>query len=77
MSFTEEELDTLISHTISETIKEAVRVIEGRKSNQIGDVITASEGMYQPTATEIAEEDGFNQGILATITAAEGLGGNK
>ena len=60
------DLDALISHTISETLKEAVRVIEGERDER--DYL--AEGF--PEATE-NEKDGYNQGIDSAITAVEGL----
>ena len=57
-------LEDFISHTISETIKEAVRVIEGEKRTS-------------RFTAESAEVMGFNDGLSTAITAVEWLQANK
>ena len=63
-------LDTLISHTISETLKEAVRVIEGRKEKPRNNIYSTKDG-------DVSNFDGttyhYNRGIDTAITAVEGL----
>ena len=54
----------VISRTISETLKEAVRVIEGEKRTS-------------RFTAESAEVMGFNDGLSTAITTVEGLMGKK
>ena len=64
LTYHQNDIDDMISHTISETVKEAVRVIEGEKRTS-------------RFTAESAEVMGFNDGLSTAITTVEGLMGKK
>lgn len=57
-----QDINTLISHTISETIKEAVKVIKGEKLEY------ENEGTHMQV---------YNQDLITALTAVEGLQDKK
>ena len=59
--------DFIISHTISETIKEAVRVIEGKE-------LPTLESVVPEFKQNKIYNNGYNNGLSTAITAVEGLG---